>query len=83
MYGAVTNGIETKAIMVAKLADDSGWAEAVNDTGYGTTKKINKSIESGFKDISSYASARSSTGTTSNSSTVQPYITVYFWKRTK
>lgn len=83
MYGAVTNGNETKAIMVAKLADDSGWAEAVNDTGYGTTKKINKSIESGFKDISSYASARSSTGTTSNSSTVQPYITVYFWKRTK
>ena len=65
MYGAVTNGNETKAIMVA------------------TTKKINKSIESGFKDISSYASARSSTGTTSNSSTVQPYITVYFWKRTK
>lgn len=83
MYGAVTNGNETKAIMVAKLADDNGWAEAVNDTGYGTTKKINKSIESGFKDISSYASARSSTGTTSNSSTVQPYITVYFWKRTK
>lgn len=83
MYGAVTNGNETKAIMVAKLADDSGWAEAVNDTGYGTTKKINKSIESGFKDISSYASARSSTGTTSKSSTVQPYITVYFWRRTK
>lgn len=84
MYGAVTNGIETKAIMVAKLADDSGWAEAVNDTGYGTTQKINKSIEYGFKDISnSYASARSSTGTTSKSSTVQPYITVYFWKRTK
>lgn len=84
MYGAVTNGIETKAIMVAKLADDSGWAEAVNDTGYGTTQKINKSIEYGFKDISNnYAGARSSTGTTSKSSTVQPYITVYFWKRTK
>lgn len=25
MYGAVTNGNETKAIMVAKLADDNGW----------------------------------------------------------
>lgn len=84
MYGAVTNGNETKAIMVSKLADDSGWAEAVNDAGYGTTQKINKSIEYGFKDISnSYAGARSSTGTTSKSSTVQPYITVYFWKRTK
>lgn len=85
MYGAVTNGNETKAIMVARLADNSGWAEAVNDAGYGITKKINKSIEYGFKDISSSyggASARSSTGTTSKSSNVQPYITVYFWKRT-
>lgn len=84
MYGAVTNGIEPKAIMVAKLADDSGWAEAVKDTGYGTTQKINTGVEYSFKNIlnGSYAGALSSTGTTSKSNTIQPYIVVYFWRRT-
>ena len=83
MYGAVTNGIETKAIMVSKLADKSGWSEAVKDIGYGRTQKINAGVEYSFKDISgSYADARSSTGTTSKSSSIQPYITVYFWRRT-
>ena len=83
MYGAVTNGIESKAIMVSKLADKSGWVESVKDTGYGSTQKINAGVEYSFKNINgSYADARSSTGTTSKSSTVQPYITVYFWRRT-
>lgn len=83
MYGAVTNGIESKAIMVSKLADKSGWSEAVKDIGYGRTQKINAGVEYSFKDINgSYADARSSTGTTSKSSTIQPYITVYFWRRT-
>ena len=83
MYGAVTNGIESKAIMVSKLADKSGWVESVKDAGYGSTQKINAGVEYSFKNINgSYADARSSTGTTSKSSTVQPYITVYFWRRT-
>lgn len=83
MYGAVTNGIESKAIMVSKLADKSGWVESVKDTGYGSTQKINAGVEYSFKNINgSYADARSSTGTTSKSSTIQPYITVYFWRRT-
>ena len=81
MYGDVTNGDESKAIMVAKLADNSGWAEAVKDTGYGDTTKFNTGTEYSFK-YGNTAQARSSTGTTSKSSGIQPYITVYFWRRT-
>lgn len=82
MYGAITNGIEPNAIRVAKLAE-GGWAGAVKDPSYGSAPKINSGIESSFKNLNSdnYASALSSTGTTSKSSTVQPYITVYIWKR--
>lgn len=84
MYGAVTNGIEPKAIMVAKLADNSGWSEAVKDAGYGISQKINTGVEYSFKNVAngSYAGALSSTGTTSKSNTIQPYIVVYFWRRT-
>ena len=81
MYGDVTNGDESKAIMVAKLADNSGWAEAVKDAGYGDTTKFNTGTEYSFK-YGNIAQARSSTGTTSKSNTIQPYITVHFWKRT-
>ena len=81
MYGDVTNGDESKAIMVAKLADNSGWAEAVKDAGYGDTTKFNTGTEYSFK-YGNTAQARSSTGTTSKSSSIQPYITVYFWRRT-
>lgn len=81
MYGDVTNGDESKAIMVAKLADNSGWAEAVKDAGYGDTTKFNTGTEYSFK-YGNIAQARSSTGTTSKSSAMQPYITVYFWRRT-
>lgn len=80
MYGDVTNGDESKAIMVAKLDNNSGWAEAVLDTSYGTTTKFNTGTESSFKS-DNIARARSSTGTTSKSSTMQPYITVYTWVR--
>lgn len=81
MYGDVTNGDESKTIMVAKLADNSGWAEAVKDAGYGDTTKFNTSTEYSFK-YGNIAQARSSTGTTSKSSAMQPYVTVYFWRRT-
>ena len=81
MYGDVTNGDESKAIMVAKLADNSGWAEAVKDAGYGDTTKFNTGTEYSFK-YGNTAQARSSTGTSSKSSGIQPYITVYFWRRT-
>ena len=81
MYGDVTNGDESKAIMVAKLADNSGWAEAVKDAGYGDTTKFNTGTEYSFK-YGNTAQARSSTGTTSKSSSIQPYITVFFWRRT-
>ena len=81
MYGDVTNGDESKAIMVAKLADNSGWAEAVKDASYGDTTKFNTGTEYSFK-YGNTAQARSSTGTTSKSSSIQPYITVYFWRRT-
>lgn len=82
MYGAITNGIESKALMVAKLADNSGWAKAVKSESYGTAPKVNKGIESSFRDISNGpAGALSSTGTTSKSSTIQPYTTVYLWVR--
>lgn len=81
LYGAITNSEEGKLLRVAKLHDHSIWANSVEDDGYGKSYTRNTGIEMSTYQISGYASGRSSTGTTSKSSVVQPYITVLFWKR--
>lgn len=81
LYGAITNSEEGKLIRVAKLHDRSMWPDSVEDDGYGKSYTRNTGIEMSTSQISGYASGRSSTGTTSKSSVIQPYITVFFWKR--
>lgn len=81
LYGAITNSEEGKLLRVAKLHDHSIWANSVEDDGYGKSYTRNTGIEMSTSQISGYASGRSSTGTTSKSSVVQPYITVLFWNR--
>lgn len=82
LYGAITNSEEGKLLRVANLHDLSMWPDSVEDYGYEKSYTRNTGIEMSTSKISGYASGRSSTGTTSKSSVVQPYITVFFWRRT-
>ena len=81
LYGSITNSEEGKLLRVARLHDHSIWADSVEDYGYGKSYTRNTGIEMSTSQISGYASGRSSTGTTSKSSVIQPYITVFLWKR--
>lgn len=81
LYGAITNSDEGKLIRVGNLHDGSMWPDSVEDYGYGKSYTRNTGIEMSTSQISGYASGRSSIGTTSKSSVIQPYITVFFWKR--